>query len=87
MMGHANASITLNVYSHLVPKERDGSGDRLASLVFGNKLETGYDASVGSDGVDQGNSNEINELSGGQGGSRAKRLRFSRGSNFDCLKI
>jgi integrase len=42
MLGHANASITLNVYGHLVPKAHDGSGDRLASLVFGNKLETGY---------------------------------------------
>jgi integrase len=69
MMGHANASITLNIYSHLVPKERDGSGDRLASLVFGNKLETDYDASVGSDGTDQEKSNKINELSGGQGGN------------------
>ena len=40
LMGHANASITLNVYSHMLPREHDPSGDRLASLVFGNKLET-----------------------------------------------
>jgi integrase len=40
LMGHAHASITLNVYSHMLPRQHDPSGDRLASLVFGNKLET-----------------------------------------------
>lgn len=39
-MGHATASFTLNVYSHMLPREHDESGDRLASLVFGNKMET-----------------------------------------------
>jgi len=34
LMGHATASFTLNVYSHMIPS------DRLASLVFGNKMET-----------------------------------------------
>jgi hypothetical protein len=43
LMGHANASITLNVYSHMLPREHDPSGDRLASLVFGNKMETDRD--------------------------------------------
>jgi integrase len=69
MLGHANASITLNVYGHLVPKEHDGSGDRLVSLVFGNKVETGYNSLVDSVEGDQENSNKINELSGGQGGN------------------
>ena len=40
LMGHANASITLNVYSHMLPREHDPSGDRLAAWVFGNKMET-----------------------------------------------
>jgi integrase len=40
LMGHATASFTLNVYSHMLPREHDPSGDRLASLVFGNKVET-----------------------------------------------
>jgi hypothetical protein len=40
LMGHANASFTLNVYSHMIPREHDPSGDRLASLVFGNNMET-----------------------------------------------
>ena len=40
LMEHANASFTLNVYSHMLPREHDASGDRLASLVFGNKMET-----------------------------------------------
>ncbi|MGH7869572.1 MAG: TOTE conflict system archaeo-eukaryotic primase domain-containing protein [Candidatus Dormibacteraceae bacterium] len=40
LMGHANASFTLNVYSHMIPRKHDASGDRLASLVFGNKMET-----------------------------------------------
>ena len=40
LMGHATASFTLNVYSHMIPREHDPSGDRLASLVFGNKMET-----------------------------------------------
>ena len=43
LMGHANASITLNVYSHMLPREHDPSGDRLACLVFGNKMETASD--------------------------------------------
>jgi hypothetical protein len=33
-------TFTLNVYSHMLPREHDPSGDRLASLVFGNKMET-----------------------------------------------
>jgi integrase len=40
LMGHSNASFTLNIYSHMIPREHDPSGDRLASLVFGNKMET-----------------------------------------------
>jgi len=40
LMGHSTASFTLNVYSHMLPREHDPSGDRLASLVFGNKMET-----------------------------------------------
>ncbi|TLZ55504.1 MAG: hypothetical protein E6K22_03565 [Gammaproteobacteria bacterium] len=43
LMGHANAAFTLNVYSHMLPREHDPSGDRLASLVFGNKMETDSD--------------------------------------------
>ena len=39
-MGHANASFTFNVYCHMLPRRRDPIGDRLASLVFGNKMET-----------------------------------------------
>jgi len=27
LMGHANASFTLNVYSHMLPREHDPSGD------------------------------------------------------------
>lgn len=69
MLGHASASITLNVYSHLVPKEHDGSGDRLASLVFGNKLETRYILAAAPDATVTNNSNKINELDGGQGGN------------------
>jgi len=37
LMGHANASLSLNIYMHMLPRERDSSGDRLASLVFGNR--------------------------------------------------
>jgi hypothetical protein len=40
LMGHANASFTFNVYCHMLPRKRDPSGGRLASLVFGNKMET-----------------------------------------------
>jgi integrase len=40
LMGHATASFTLNVYSHMILQEHDPSGDRLASSVFGNKMET-----------------------------------------------
>src|SRR5579863_1842817 len=40
IMGHSTASFTLNVYSHMLPREHDPSGDRLASLVFGTKMET-----------------------------------------------
>lgn len=40
LMRHATASCTLNVCSHMLPRKHDPSGDRLASLVFGNKMET-----------------------------------------------
>jgi integrase len=40
LMGHANASFTFNVYCHMLPRQRNPIGDRLASLVFGNKMET-----------------------------------------------
>lgn len=44
LMGHANASITLNIYSHLMPREHDPSADRLAALIFGNNAETGTES-------------------------------------------
>ena len=44
LMGHANASFTFNVYCHMLPRKRDPIGDRLASLVFGNKMETDRNA-------------------------------------------
>ena len=40
LMGHANTSFTFNVYCHMLPRKRNPIGDRLASLVFGNKMET-----------------------------------------------
>jgi integrase len=44
LLGHASTSITLNVYSHMLPKDHYGSADRLADMVtnasVGNKLET-----------------------------------------------
>ncbi len=43
LMGHANASFTFNVYCHMLPRKRNPIGDRLASLVFGNKMETADD--------------------------------------------
>jgi hypothetical protein len=52
LMGHANASFTFtftftftfNTYCHMLPRKRDLIGDRLAALVFGNKMETDRDA-------------------------------------------
>jgi integrase len=36
LLGHANPTVTLNVYSHMLPREHYGSTDRLAQLVFGD---------------------------------------------------
>ena len=58
LMGHANASITLNVYSHMLPRQHDPSGDRLASLVFGNKMETDGDPETQLDLVNAENSSK-----------------------------
>jgi integrase len=44
LMGHANASFTFNTYCHMLPRKRDLIGDRLASMVFGNKMETDREA-------------------------------------------
>lgn len=87
LMGHANAAITLNIYSHMIPREHDPSGDRLASLVFGNKMETMENPELISNSELVNNTITINELSGGQGGSRARRLRFSRESDFGIFEI
>jgi integrase len=35
LLGHASPNITLNVYSHMLPKEHYGGADRLTELVFG----------------------------------------------------
>lgn len=44
LLGHASPTVTLNVYTHMLPKEHYGSADRLAALVLGepngNKVET-----------------------------------------------
>lgn len=34
LLGHASPTITLNVYSHMLPKEHYGSADRLADIVL-----------------------------------------------------
>jgi integrase len=36
LLGHANPTITLNVYSHMLPREHYGSTDRLTRLVYGD---------------------------------------------------
>jgi integrase len=69
LMGHANASFTLNVYSHLVPREHDASGDRLAALVFGNKMETKGKSDLTESSKSGDNVIIINDLDGGQGGN------------------
>jgi Phage integrase family len=53
LLGHANASFTFNVYCHMLPRKRNpigdrrsAIGDRLASLVFGNKMETAGDLEI-----------------------------------------
>jgi len=69
LMGHANAAITLDIYSHMIPREHDPSGDRLASLVFGNKMETMENPELISNSELVNNTITINELSGGQGGN------------------
>ena len=40
LLGHASPTITLNVYSHMLHKEHYGSTERLATLIFRNKVET-----------------------------------------------
>jgi integrase len=35
LLGHANPTITLNIYSHMLPREHYGSTDRLAKVVYG----------------------------------------------------
>ena len=37
LLGHSSPTVTLNVYSHMLPKEHYGSADRLVNLVFGSK--------------------------------------------------
>lgn len=37
LLGHASPTITLNIYSHLLPREHYGSTDRLAQLVYGSQ--------------------------------------------------
>jgi hypothetical protein len=44
LMERANLSFTFNVYCHMLPRQHDPIGDRLASFVFGNKMETDRDA-------------------------------------------
>ena len=35
LLGHASPTVTLNVYSHMLPKEHYGSADRLVDIVLG----------------------------------------------------
>lgn len=37
LLGHASPTVTLNIYSHLLPREHYGSTDRLAQLVYGQE--------------------------------------------------
>jgi integrase len=37
LLGHASPTVTLNIYSHLLPREHYGSTDRLAQLVYGTR--------------------------------------------------
>lgn len=40
LLGHASPTVTLNIYSHLLPREHYGSTDRLAQLVYGQEATT-----------------------------------------------
>ncbi|MGH7879412.1 MAG: hypothetical protein ACREQD_07940, partial [Candidatus Binataceae bacterium] len=77
LMGHANASITLNVYSHLMPREHDPSWDRLASLVFGNKTETAGHVELRPDVDSVDNTRENRVLNVARGGIEPPTRGFS----------
>ncbi|MHC4705525.1 MAG: tyrosine-type recombinase/integrase [Planctomycetota bacterium] len=36
LLGHSSPTVTLNVYSHMLPNDHYGGADRLASLVYGS---------------------------------------------------
>jgi hypothetical protein len=83
LMGHANASITLNVYSHMLPREHDPSGDRL-----GVWKQNGNGAPRASRrGVTGGRKlQQIMTLNGGQGRNRTTDTRiFSPSHQSLCL--
>jgi hypothetical protein len=80
LMGHATASFTLNVYSHMIPREHDPSGDRLASLVFGNKMETV--ANLPTQAAERRKLEQISLVNnGGQGRNRTTDTRIFRLQN------
>ena len=60
LMGHAHTSFTFNVYCHMLPRKRNPIGDRLASLVFGNKMET--DGGSGGDTKSSERQNSIESI-------------------------
>jgi integrase len=43
MLGHASPTITLKVYSHMLPKQHYGSSKRLVDMVFGGANEPRQD--------------------------------------------
>lgn len=46
LLGHASPTITLKIYSHMLPKEHYGSADRLTELVFGGDSARANSTSV-----------------------------------------
>ena len=67
LMGHAGAQITLSVYSHVMPKQRHGASELLASLMRGdgNKMETARGAEAVSAASEARKSLKVLEASAG----------------------
>jgi hypothetical protein len=45
-LGHANVSTTLNIYAHAMPRENNGSADKLAELIYTERATAPTDEPV-----------------------------------------
>jgi hypothetical protein len=84
LLGQASPKIKLDVHSHAAPTERYATAEKIAAVVFGNKMETSNKKRVPATTVGAANDAQVDDLVAANLVARGGIKPPTRGFSGDC---